>query len=68
MTYSLVYQSGLANVFGPDSKRILQGAYSTCEDFCRGLMHCGNHVEVLHCDMAGDCAIALGILAPVHFS
>jgi hypothetical protein len=54
--FALVYQNGLANVFAPDGARILQGAFSTCEHFCRGLIYCGKRVEVFHRDVYGDCA------------
>lgn len=36
--------------------RIRQGAFSSCEDFCAGLVERGAKVYALHCNMAGDVA------------
>lgn len=63
-TYHLVYQCGIANVVnttdptGP--KRVLQGSYRQCEDFCRGLVEGGAWISVMHCDVAGDILTAYG--------
>ena len=60
----LVYQAGIANVFEVDSfnmadyereaKRLLQGAFSTCESFARGMAAMGAIVRSATCNMAGD--------------
>lgn len=64
----LVYQAGIANVFqvdcdygkGPNqkrnAKRLIQGDFRTCENFCRGLVAAGVVVRSCHCNMAGDVA------------
>ena len=64
--YVLVYQCGIANVFRVDSwnmadygrvaERVLQGAYTTCIAFSRGLAEAGALVATAHCDLAGDIA------------
>ena len=60
----LVYQAGIANVFavdcfnlnpfGRNAKRLLQGAFSSCEWFAKGLAAAGVKVATVHCNMAGD--------------
>ena len=59
-SYSIVYQCGLANVFRLDSAesrtRVLQGSYTECEAFSRGLVEAGATIHVAHCDRAGDIA------------
>ncbi len=58
-SFALVYQCGIANVFktGQDyPQRVLQGAFTECESFCRGLLQAGCVVSVYHADMAGDCS------------
>ncbi len=64
----LVYQAGIANVFavtsynlsdyGRDARRLLQGAFTTCADFARGLQAAGVMVKVCACNQAGDIATA----------
>lgn len=62
---ALVYQAGIANVFGitchaavDEPKcgrwRILQGDFRTCEMFVRGMKHAGVEVVVAACNWAGD--------------
>lgn len=67
---ALVYQAGLANVFVVDAfnwanykgftradrnaRRIMQGAFSTCEMFARGLEANGTIVRSAHCNRVGD--------------
>jgi hypothetical protein len=58
---ALVYQRGLANAFDvTDSapERLRQDAYLYCEAFCRGALYAGHEVEVYHCDLADDIALA----------
>ena len=60
----LVYQNGLANVFrvecfnmnpfGREAKRMLQGAFSECEWFAKGLVAAGWQVVSMSCDKTGD--------------
>lgn len=62
----LVYQAGIANVFkvtsfnladyGRDAERLMQGDFSSCENYARGLRAAGVNVKVAHCNMAGDIA------------
>jgi hypothetical protein len=54
MVYDLVYQCGVANVFRPGLRRVLQGPYHDCEMFCRGLMEAGCEIKVYHCNNIGD--------------
>lgn len=62
--FFLVYQAGIANVFevdcsnfkasGRKAERVLQGDFSSCELFARGLA-LGNHiVHTAACNRAGD--------------
>ena len=60
----LVYQAGIANVFGVqsfnladfgrDAKRILQSDFHSCENFARGMEAAGAIVRSAHCNQAGD--------------
>ncbi len=54
----LVYQHGIANVFGltgdGQRKRLLQHAFTPCEYFAKGLAASGVPVSIHHCDKAGD--------------
>ena len=59
----LVYQAGIANVFKVDTfnmadpdgrKRLLQGSFTTCEMFARGLGAAGVKVGSAACNLAGD--------------
>ena len=60
----LVYQAGLANVFavdcfnmveyGRNARRLMQHAFSPCENFARGLAAAGVLVATAHCNQAGD--------------
>ena len=66
----LVYQCGLANVFGIDPLnkytlsepagrvRLTQGDFRSCEAFARGMEACGYQITSVHCNMAGDIACA----------
>jgi hypothetical protein len=35
-------------------RRTLQGAFGSCEWFCRGLEEAGHSVLIFHCDQCGD--------------
>jgi cytosine/uracil/thiamine/allantoin permease len=60
----LVYQAGIANIFavdcfnmsdyGRNAKRLMQGAFCSCESFARGLAAAGVLVTSATCNMAGD--------------
>jgi hypothetical protein len=62
----LVYQAGIANVFAvrhfgnePEAryaKRLIQGDFSSCINFARGLMAAGATVMTAACNQAGDIA------------
>ena len=63
----LVYQAGIANVFAVDrfglnnqdrgcTVRLMQGAFSTCESFARGLSVAGVIVRNAACNQAGNIA------------
>lgn len=64
--FALVYQCGIANVFridmpetseqaqSPKYVRVVQGAYSQAEQYCRGAIGAGADVLVYHSDVAGD--------------
>ncbi len=67
MNVYLVYQAGIANVFLVDMfnlnedggksggvQRLLQGAFSECETFVRGMARAGASVRTAHCNQAGD--------------
>ena len=61
---ALVYQAGLANVFqvdsfnlsdyGREAKRLMQGAFTSCEMVARGLEIGGTIIRSFHCNQAGD--------------
>lgn len=55
MTFHLVYQVGIANVFDESFTRVMQHAYSPCEWYCKGAAQAGATIRVFHCDVAGDC-------------
>jgi len=60
----LVYQAGIANVFGVesfnladygrDAMRLVQSDFRSCESFARGLAAAGVHVGTAACNEAGD--------------
>lgn len=66
MTYALVYQGGIANVFRCDwnprtsnpfergAVRLLQGTFEECYWYCRGISQAGHSVVTMACDQAGD--------------
>lgn len=37
-----------------EPRRLKQGSFVACEDFCRGAKAAGATVEMWHCNMAGD--------------
>lgn len=61
ITFHLVYQGGIANVFGQKGpqaphRRLLQGDFRSCENFCKGALASGMTVIVWHANVAGDVA------------
>jgi hypothetical protein len=57
----LVYQCGIANVFGvylerdgERRTRLMQHSFGACEHFAKGIAAAGVPVSVHHCDEAGD--------------
>ncbi len=60
----LVYQAGIANVFevdcfnlapfGRNAKRVMQHAFSPCENYARGRGDAGDIVRTVGCNQAGD--------------
>lgn len=60
----LVYQGGIANVFrvkcfnmapfGRDAVRLMQGAFTECQHFARGMGAAGAVVRSAACNQAGD--------------
>jgi hypothetical protein len=60
----LVYQAGIANVFGVrclnlddygrEAQRLMQSDFRSCEHFARGLGAAGVIVRSAHCNQAGD--------------
>jgi len=58
MKLTLVYQSGIANVFqtfdDAPPKRLLQHSFNVCEWYCRGARQAGAEITVAYCNEAGD--------------
>lgn len=58
----IVYQGGIANVFKVNQNkpynrtRLMQSAFSACENYCRGLRGAGATVKAAWCNRAGDIA------------
>ena len=60
----LVYQVGIANVFEVDclnmvasyrvTKRLKQGCFRECEEYCEGLADAGVIVKTVGCNQPGD--------------
>src|SRR6185503_18006162 len=62
MTFTLLYQVGIANVFRSESisnpQRVYQGDYRSAELICHGALLAGADLEVMHYDMEGDALLA----------